>query len=845
MARVKIKSNPYDKKIFFEKFDESGQYWKTISYQENQNSELISDKTSKSFLTFTIKGIIDTIIDEYDDGGKLYITFEGTDDEFQEILHLIEDGNYNTIEIEKGKQFLENARDILPNVIEIFNKTVKIIPEELSNDSDLVKFKESSSNQIPLVILGNYSSGKSTFINALIGSEILPNSDHPVTAKIFKIKKSLDSATSKIEFKVGDTDVEITVNNQAYEIAKGHKSIEPLIPFFENKFEKLTNCSNESILHILLETLNEFDTHSDLATISDLISIEVPFQAGVIGSSSHDYVIFDTPGSNSSSNKNHFEVLKKALRNMSNGLTIFLSEYTSLDTIDNENLYDELHSIKEIDSRFTLIVVNKADIASIDWQQVHHILEQAIPKNLYSEGIFFVSSIMGLGAKTGGLFTNDNYDRNYKKAFGEFSDVTSEYYQRLFHLNIVPEQLKNRLVQKAETSNLPLVYVNSGLFSLEDEIETFSQKYAAYNKCQQTSLYLEKIIEKTNFSIEQLNESTKCELQKLEEELEKNKSELISKIKLDRAEKDEYYEQQYTVILRSEKPDSYHHSVQKILEEQCESLFNLAKEEFQVEKYRELSHQKSKKALDNFKYNIQSIPKDLSLSNLQTKWKQTINDQQDYSKGNSEYKDQMNKAYKKVSDELIDFVNKSYKTEIKSFQAKLYQSSISFLEESSNQLKVHFARIIGNAEGLPLEKREDLRQLIFDYDSIQFEDEATVFSQDHFIAGIRVGDFVLFGNKNKLNLDKLSANYTNLIAKETYQLVHKIKLLHFESFKEWTSSLVDVLEANIVEFSPNLQETNIQIINKNLQIEDYETKLSQLKTYSQEMKSLLIWKDNA
>ena len=37
MARVKIKSNPYDKKIFFEKFDESGQYWKTISYQENQN----------------------------------------------------------------------------------------------------------------------------------------------------------------------------------------------------------------------------------------------------------------------------------------------------------------------------------------------------------------------------------------------------------------------------------------------------------------------------------------------------------------------------------------------------------------------------------------------------------------------------------------------------------------------------------------------------------------------------------------------------------------------------------------------------------------------------------------
>ena len=135
--------------------------------------------------------------------------------------------------------------------------------------------------------------------------------------------------------------------------------------------------------------------------------------------------------------------------------------------------------------------------------------------------------------------------------------------------------------------------------------------------------------------------------------------------------------------------------------------------------------------------------------------------------------------------------------------------------------------------------------MIFDYDSIQFEDEATVFAQEHFIAGIRVGDFVLFANKNKLNLDKLSTNYTKMMVKKANELDDKIKFLHFESFKEWTSSLVDVLEANIVEFSPNLQETNIQIINKNLQIEDYETKLSQLKTYSQEMKSLLIWKDNA
>ena len=38
---------------------------------------------------------------------------------------------------------------------------------------------------------------------------------------------------------------------------------------------------------------------------------------------------------------------------MSNGLSLFVSDYTSLDTVDNENLYEELRSIKEIDDRFT------------------------------------------------------------------------------------------------------------------------------------------------------------------------------------------------------------------------------------------------------------------------------------------------------------------------------------------------------------------------------------------------------------------------------------------------------------------------------------------------------------
>ena len=44
------------------------------------------------------------------------------------------------------------------------------------------------SNDVNLCLVGTYSAGKSTFINAVIGKRILPESINSETAKMFKIK---------------------------------------------------------------------------------------------------------------------------------------------------------------------------------------------------------------------------------------------------------------------------------------------------------------------------------------------------------------------------------------------------------------------------------------------------------------------------------------------------------------------------------------------------------------------------------------------------------------------------------------------------------------------------------
>ncbi len=101
---------------------------------------------------------------------------------------------------------------------------------------------------------------------------------------------------------------------------------------------------------------------------------------------------------------------------MSNGLPIFISEYTSLDTVDNDKLYQELEQIDGIDLRYTILVVNKADTAALITFQDHQVLNQALPRKLSTkEFISYLSN--GLGVKNQRSFQEPDYERVYQKVW--------------------------------------------------------------------------------------------------------------------------------------------------------------------------------------------------------------------------------------------------------------------------------------------------------------------------------------------------------------------------------------------------------------------------------------------
>lgn len=512
MATIKIKSNPYEKEIKYFSYQKQSGEWKEIQ-ESNPNSKLREDESEKSFLPFRIKEIVDTLLEEYYvDSEKVNIVFEGTQEEY-EVLEKVcmMPEMTDKISLTKANVILENAKLILSDTKEIFKTVQPIIEEIMHNDSevekDLNKVSDALDDIIPICVFGNYSAGKSTFINSLIGHEILPSGGDPVTAKIYKIELSDSDELARIRFKHWDDEIELIFEGKIFRIRKG-KSEDEMLCELARIMEDNDEDDMFRLINRALEFINGYEKIDlDSIEISDLIQVEVPFaKEGVLGRSRNKFVIFDTPGSNSNSNTDHSKVLADALQGFSNGIPVWVSQYETIDSNDNAKLCDDVLNIKALDNRFTMIVLNKADTSDLpekgfSEKQIRNIREYNAVEKMYASGIYFVSSIMGLGAKNNGRLADKYYRKTYRSQQEMFSDPEDLDYITLYTYNLMPEQIKNEMVKYSKIctqSKTDLIYANSGLFCIEQEMEDFASKYSAYNKCQMVYMFLSEVIGKTN-----------------------------------------------------------------------------------------------------------------------------------------------------------------------------------------------------------------------------------------------------------------------------------------------------------------------------------------------------------
>ncbi len=850
MARIKIESNPYNQEIAYSKWDETTNDWLALNYEDNGNSELLSDTYVKGFFPFCVKDIVDEIINEYqDDKGKIQIEFEGTDDEFAELAAVCAEGDYTEkVEIRRSDRRLANARDILPSITKIFAEHLSPVIIQSIDESkignELRKFTDASKDTVPICILGNYSAGKSTFINALIGTEVLPSGDEPITAKIYQICNSSSSDKASVELEYESEKFRIIFNEKENEIiyTGGDK---PLYRMIKEKLDVLGSISMTNRVNAALNIINSFDKNDSPDTISNLITIQVPFKGGLWEKANRDFVIFDTPGSNSASNDKHLEVLKEQMHNLSNGLPIFVSEYDSLDSTDNERLYRVIREVNELDSRFTMIIVNKADAARIPKSgfseaEVRQILGMAVPKNLYTEGIYFVSSIVGLGAKNDADFVDEHYAEIFEGEERKYSDPSSRFYKTLYKNNIMPEQLKRQAMDRAEGCK-DLLYANSGLFSVEDEILTFADKYSHYNKCKQAYLFLDRVIDSTSLEIEKTKKEREDQKKRITDAFEQDKKDLIEKIEkcsshMETDDKQNY--PNYMALYTGQAKVVYTKEQLETLERE---FIKQQKEDKNFED-RQVAVLRAKLNMNNnLKENLGKIFKEKNMEALKELSSDFVEDYVHVNQQNYELESTKHEVDKTASDELLKRVKSDFTRHINDAQNKLEEASICYWQDKSAEIRKALVEIVTGSEILTEDKKSEITDLILSYEDLNFENIAEdVFIRDDFEKGIWIGKIKIVSS-DKLNIDKLVYKYKAKTEEIVEKLSETIGATHEIGFNSWLANLLDMIRENVVEYNASLQEQANSIRDISHKIKELEKRQMDLTNYTDKIKSMLDW----
>ncbi|MBD5149396.1 MAG: hypothetical protein HDT18_03265 [Oscillibacter sp.] len=847
MVKIKIVSNPYQKETTFQIWEESSEQWRAIDAEHDADSRLLCDELCVGFFPFKAKQIIDVIISEYGiSGEKIEVAFEGTGDEYHELESICGQDNYpSLIMLSKSDRCLENARDILPDVIRVFKELSPLVAESVSDKAkikrELEKFSDASNDVIPICVIGNYSSGKSTFINALIGYELLPSSDEPTTAKIYKISQSKYPDRASIKFEYELKSVRIRFSADSYKFLTEPEE-NPLAQRLKALLDEIAGEPIPSKLNKVLEVINGFANRENAEVISDLIEIETPFDDGLWGKIKNNFVIFDTPGSNSASNIKHYQVLKKAMEDLSNGLPVFVSEYDSLDSTDNDKLYQDINNMDELDNRFTMIIVNKADAAALKKDGLtdddrDRILSLAIPRKLYSGGIYFVSSIMGLGSKNDGHFVGEHTEEVFGDQEPKYIDPTHRNYKQLYRYNILPDQIK-RKYDVLSDKHKNLLYANSGLYSAEQAIETFASVYSHYNKCQQSQLFLGKVIQITSDEIMEAKQKREAQRAHMYTVLEKEKAALIDRLEADSADAEAAYQQDYSAAMEefvSEATTAYSTAELEDLEES----FRQAKaEEKDVEGRKEDVRESQKSFFDNLGRNFSNAFNELSISAIRKIGTDALEGAREIAENRSELKETKKDAEQASSDALINAVRDVFTAKIAQAQILLENQSRAYWAERANQLKILLSKIVTNSSALTDEKRTELSGIILEYQELVFDAKVDmIFDKAAFLHRF-------FGDSNRINIDKLTRKYNSEMQAQVSEIYRSFETSHANSFDAWMGSLLATIIENIVEFSPELHKHAEFIREETERIAELESRMIKLNDYTEQIRRMMDWKES-
>lgn len=803
---LKITCNPYTKKI---------------TYKHKAGNNSWSDITPENPL-FKCDGrvfseISNEVVKEIFNQVYPNIEFEGTDDDYAELEYAIKtvpilekQNEGKKISLKHSGRFQE-AEDVLPLIEKEFKEVLSSLDKnkEIKNaeiKSELEKFKETVKDEIPIVVMGTYSSGKSAFINSLIGYEILPSGIETTTTKTHRIKKSASCNSGKISFIYDGENVTIDFSDNDFKVdTKSRKAfcvnLKRDIKNIYNEHEKTMGDSIECHMYQVLEFLNKKGTE---ACFSDLLEIEVPSNKGIFSDEDTNFVILDTPGSDSvtkETEKKHNEILKDALNSQTNGLPIFVTKGDNANSTANKEILDEMEK-NNLDKGNMLIIVNKADDLS-DGDIKTLATGRDVIHDFQSTRIFFVSSIMGLAGqkKNFSSFYNEAYNEYYEKNKDMFINAKNQHYKELYKNNIMPEPHKERIEKSADKSitdgnETELLYANSGIQCVVEEILSYGEKLALYNKCARARDYLESALKIVIEKINEKEEEKKAPEEEIERKLEKTKKKLIEKIK-DKAN-------EFSAKIINDYEKDLNIKINNHLNEKIETIKSWSKK--YGEEFNSKVKEKGTDLLSVLKGNVKKD--DLFTGNEKSKKNRVKKVVGSALEAATLLKDSVNDSStgkKQIRGEIIEDAEKDLYGFIMENRNAICEDSKEFYDNKDSEIRDYLIAVATNkaVSELAEDEKQKVVKGIQEFPELSEELNSKVSLQDVQVKHIPLLKYIDFGN---FNVTKLKAIAKTQLKEFVLEQAEKIKNEHTEIFKKWKENLVGEIEEKITALNSTLAD---------------------------------------
>lgn len=479
MKKVFIKYNPYNLETEI-----------TVDDQKLAQNSKLGEKAAApdSRLQDWVEELPDLLIDEYNDT-DFEILFHGTLLDFEDLTEVF------TSAYEKGKltatldrKAAKETSDKESLINDVFEEIQKGPFDELRDVEIINAFQHAKSKDFEVCVVATMSAGKSTLINSMLRTKLMPSKQEACTAIITKIKDTSSDGDSW----------QAEVYNKENRMIESHQELS------YSTMERLNGDENVSVIKI---------------------NGNIPF----VSAEDVSLVLIDTPGPNNSRDPEHKKVQSEFLSKSSKSLVLYIMEGTFGSDDDNNLLSRVAESMevggKQSKDRF-IFVVNKMDDRKKEDGDTEQTLER-IRAYLKKHGIanpnlFPAAALPALNIRLiagGAEVDEDTLDETEMKV-RKLNRKSNEalHFERYASLpSSVRGEINRQLDEAQETGdNNKEALIHTGVVSIEAAIRQYVQKYAKTAK-------IKNIVDTFMHKLEEVGcfEETKQELARNRDESEK------------------------------------------------------------------------------------------------------------------------------------------------------------------------------------------------------------------------------------------------------------------------------------------------------------------------------------